>query len=54
MEQFSKEPKHGTIQSFFSSRTTKTQKSNNSSISREITACQTFQIDSTFLITQQQ
>ncbi len=54
MEQFSKEPKRGTIQFFFSSRTTKTQKSNNSLISREITACQTVQIDSTFLTSQQQ
>jgi hypothetical protein len=54
MEQFSKEPKRGIIQSFFSSRTTKTQKSNNSLVSRKITGCQTFQIDSTLLTTQQQ
>jgi hypothetical protein len=54
VEQFSKEPKRGTIQFFSSSRTTKSQKSNNSLISREITACQTVQIDSTFLTSQQQ
>jgi hypothetical protein len=40
MEQFSKESKRGTIQSFFSSHIKKNQKSNNSLTSCEITAVQ--------------
>lgn len=53
----SKEQKRHTIQSFFSSCTTKSQQSNNSLISHEITACQleqSVQIDSTFLTGQEQ
>ncbi|CAF4025163.1 unnamed protein product [Rotaria magnacalcarata] len=57
MEPFLKEPKHGTIQSFFRSHTKKSQKSNNSLTSIEITVSQSdgiVQIDSTSCTNQQE
>ena len=57
MEQFSKEPKCGTNQSFFSSHTKKSQNFNNSLTSREITVAQpdqTVQIDSKSSTSRQQ
>ncbi len=57
MEQCLKEPKRGTIQSFFSSRTAKKQKSDTSLISSTIIVSQSYQInqiDSTFLTSEQQ
>ncbi|CAF3654841.1 unnamed protein product [Rotaria socialis] len=57
MEPFLKEPKHGTIQSFFRSHTKKNRKSNNSLTSIEITVSQSdgiVQIDSTSCTNQQE
>jgi hypothetical protein len=45
MENNSKEPKRGTIQSFFSSQTTKKQKCDASLISSELIVTQTVQIN---------
>ncbi len=57
MWQFLKEPKRGTIQSFFSSHTAKKQKSDTSLISSRIIVSQSYQIDqidSTFPTSEQQ
>ncbi len=57
MKQSLKEPKHGTIQSFFISHTAKKQKSDTSLISSEIIVSQSYQtdpIDSTFPTSDQQ